>query len=51
MIAIVKELQEENALEPIDVTLLGIVIEVNNAQFLYAFVGIEVTPLGITTTD
>jgi len=43
--------QPENALAPIDVTLLGIVTEDNNAQDAYALSGMEVTVFGRTTTD
>jgi hypothetical protein len=43
--------QPENALKPIDVTPLGIEIEVSNAQFKYALSGMEVAVFGITITD
>ena len=43
----VKALQEENAPSPIEVTLLGIVIDVRNEQLLNAKLLIELTLLGI----
>jgi len=43
--------QPQNAIAPIDVTLLGIVIEVNNLQDIYANPGMEVAVFGITITD
>ena len=43
--------QPLNALSPIEITELGIVMEVNPLQSLKAELSIEVTELGIVTLD